>query len=756
MFVQQTLGELNDYFLKRSQRPGSGVYFYRICGYNESVGQFLKRYYEAAARTGVVIEGRIPNPDERSLGYYEEVMGLDFRMDEAFISMSLRKWLPRINAYQREQTAGALYAILAQMRQEGKNDHMLKNAYIKFMCWLYYRFERIVSHLGQEEIPGILYEGQAGKYELRMLRILSGAGCDVVLLPQQGEEGYRRTDPASVMCSSLELPGMGAFPAGFSIAWLRKEAEAQKDRERICGAPPALRACTNAWIQGTGLADILTPIPRRGEDGRFYYNCFLRMTGVADRLTYQEELYRFREELEQGGRKVVIVENGLIPPSNEEISQIRRKPCESKERLIGELSANLIYAGSAELQKIMRHAFMEAATEEAERTGGNLNRLTSRAVQLLCWLKRYQGQLFQGWKAPQVGCFIYLGGCRNENEAFFFRFLGRLPVDVLILVPDLRRQCCLQADTLYELRYDNSMELKGFPGRDFQTPMATAAYHAERELDSTLYDGSSIFRDQQYQKAVSLTLQSIYEEIEILWKEEARYRPGFAVTDDTVTIPVIFAKVSGIRNGAVKEYWSGIDRLLSPDALLVRGAPFLRQQEPNPIRASVTQFLKNGRLLRSKIKSHPDYAYGMLREEIQEHILDKLQMLLDRRLIRGTYENGTEYTIIATILNLSKNMVRLFQRFDFTKKNPKMIYIHTTDTIIPLEDSILTAFLNLAGFDVVFFIPTGYQCVEKYFNGQLLEEHRIGEFVYDLGIPGFDSGSVQARRSWKDRVFKRG
>ena len=85
-----------------------------------------------------------------------------------------------------------------------------------------------------------------------------------------------------------------------------------------------------------------------------------------------------------------------------------------------------------------------------------------------------------------------------------------------------------------------------------------------------------------------------------------------------------------------------------------------------------------------------------------------------------------------------------------------MIYIHTTDTIIPLEDSILTAFLNLAGFDVVFFIPTGYQCVEKYFNGQLLEEHRIGEFVYHLGIPGFDSGSVQARRSWKDRVFKRG
>ena len=37
---------------------------------------------------------------------------------------------------------------------------------------------------------------------------------------------------------------------------------------------------------------------------------------------------------------------------------------------------------------------------------------------------------------PQIGCFIYLGGCRNENEALFVRMLARLPVDVLILNPN--------------------------------------------------------------------------------------------------------------------------------------------------------------------------------------------------------------------------------------------------------------------------------------------------------------------------------
>ena len=37
------------------------------------------------------------------------------------------------------------------MQRAGKTEGMLKNAYIKFMCWLYYKFERIVNLLG--EIP---------------------------------------------------------------------------------------------------------------------------------------------------------------------------------------------------------------------------------------------------------------------------------------------------------------------------------------------------------------------------------------------------------------------------------------------------------------------------------------------------------------------------------------------------------------------------------------------------------------------------
>ena len=62
---------------------------------------------------------------------------------------------------------------------------------------------------------------------------------------------------------------------------------------------------------------------------------------------------------------------------------------------------------------------------------------------------------------------------------------------------------------------------------------------------------------------------------------------------------------------------------------------------------------------------------------MQDYILDKLETMIEQRLIRGTFENGTEYTIISVALNLPKQVTRRIQNFDFTKKNQKLIYINT-------------------------------------------------------------------------------
>ena len=219
---------------------------------------------------------------------------------------------------------------------------------------------------------------------------------------------------------------------------------------------------------------------------------------------------------------------------------------------------------------------------------------------------------------------------------------------------------------------------------------------------------------------------------------------------------MLFAKVSGVKDGQKQQYWADIKELITKDAIVVKQVPYIRREDENPIKPYATEFLKNGKAQKAKIKAHKAYRYSFLREEIQDYILDKLQLLLDQRIIKGTYENGTEYTIVSAVLNLKQEIIRLLQNFDFTKKNPKLIYIHTSEAAPSLEDAVMAAFLNLAGFDVLVFTPTGYQSIENFYTREILEEHQIGEYMYDLSVPNFDRLSFGAPLSWYEKIFKRG
>ena len=78
------------------------------------------------------------------------------------------------------------------------------------------------------------------------------------------------------------------------------------------------------------------------------------------------------------------------------------------------------------------------------------------------------------------------------------------------------------------------------------------------------------------------------------------------------------------------------------------------------------------------------------------------------------------------------------------------------ENTVTIEDAIITAFLNLIGFDVVFFVPTGYQCVEKFYKKPILSEHQCGEYRYDLRLPDFRKISTKEHIPWHKRLFKRG
>ncbi|MDO4632381.1 MAG: YceG family protein [Eubacteriales bacterium] len=741
MWKHQNIGSLDDFFLKLKQRAVPGVYFYRVAVYSEQIDQWIRRYYEAARTRGVVIEGRIPNPDEKNLSYYYEMMGEEFLMNAGFFQERLKKWLPRLRTDKRAEMAGAIYDSLDALRRQGKNENMLKNAYIKYMCWLYYRFERVVNLLGEEDLPKILYEGEVSNYELLLLGVLSSVGCDIVLLEYQGDAAYQKLDPQERFSTALQMAGTSGFPAGYSLKKVREEQQKAQQLAQLIPQTTQVNA-TNTWITGKGFEDVLKEGYARGKDERFFYNCFCRIRGVEDRLTYTNELLRYYEELKGSGRKIQIFEHEIPAPTPEEISGIRRGNYQNREQMLMDLSRNLQKITDAEVRGLAVKALMELLLALPKEE--NLNRLTGKAVYLICWLLRYHTRLFADRRdRHELACVLYLGGCRTENEALFLRMLARMPSDVLILVPNRNETCLVEDKLLYEKNYEESLVVKSFPRGGRSVQVGTAAYHAERDLDQLLYQGTGMYRSMQFQRADALTLRTMYEEIPLLWDQEVKYRPGFSTTDQLVHIPVIYAKISGVKDGALDAYWRSIKGLLTEDTHLIQEGRLLDLSRPNPMKQYAVEFYKNGKLQRKHIKEHPKFPYSVLREETQECMLDALERVLNAKMIRGIGENGMEYTVIATALNLPKEIIRQIQKFDFTKKNPKLISIHTTEKPMALEDAIAIALLQQIGYDILFFVPTGYQTAEHYFQNSPMEEHQIGEYLYDLRTPDFSLVSAE-------------
>ena len=90
--------------------------------------------------------------------------------------------------------------------------------------------------------------------------------------------------------------------------------------------------------------------------------------------------------------------------------------------------------------------------------------------------------------------------------------------------------------TIYEVNNPFSLTVSKYPEDNAGIRVGTAAYQAERDLDTLMYQDTGIFRNQQYEKANSVSLHTMYEEISILWDQELKYRPNFSTVDDVVNM----------------------------------------------------------------------------------------------------------------------------------------------------------------------------------------------------------------------------
>jgi len=749
MLLHQKIKGLEDFFKRQNERKPKGVYFYRINSYDETILEFIRKYYDLAKREGAIIDKNIENPTADNIAYFNEIIGDKYVHGPGFMAEALKKWLPRIKDYQRASIADGIYDTLEVLRRQGKNIDILKNNFIRIMCWLYYNFYNIMERLGNDDVPKIIFWGNVNFSELSTLKILSNAGADIILVQPGGDSKYMTIDPKSEYSIDLGM-GSESFPAGFDLQWLLKQHEEDKSKRLLYSNKANAKANTNTWLSGDLFEDLKNT--RRGENTSFFYNMFARINGCDNRNTYVNNLYLLYQDLKKANRSIKVINNKITNPSVDEISKIKRGNYANENQLIMDLKKNINLKSNTFID-VARDAFVDTMIETGKLMNMDLNKMMNKGIYILCWFQRYIPDLLGNTDIHSPApILIYFGNVETDTESLFLNMVAKLPIDVIIFNPE-KKGDKLTGEKLYEVHFEETLKVNEYPTDGNNLSMGTMAYNAERDLDTMMYSDTGMYRDMQFSKANIIKLSTTYEEINIYWKQEARFRPNFSTVDDIVNIPVMFAKISGVANSDTNTYFQNIKDLLTDTTLIYKNENIYDRN--CTVAAGVPSFFKNGRLDREGIKHSQIYKYDYLRAETQEYILDKLSELLRRKTIAGTGQNGTEYKIITIVLDLPKEILRFIQSFDFTKCPPKLIIVNTTETVISLEDSIIVAFLNLIGFDIVFFIPTGYDNVNKYFNNQIMEEHIIGNYLYDIAIPDFNRlrSVKEKKKSFFSRLF---
>ncbi|MBQ9243251.1 MAG: hypothetical protein IJ165_08485 [Proteobacteria bacterium] len=841
--------QLTDIMLERKDRPSMGVYFLRINSYSIQVEQLLRQALQRARKSGVLIDGKLAAPDVRQITYYQEMIGDEFDLDLSFIERSISKWLPRLSFETVKLLANAIFTMLSELKQLGKNINILKNAFIKYMCWLFYKFSQVASNLMASMPPLILYAGEISIYELQMLSILHKAGCDIMLLQTHGDQSYLKLDPNQKYSNALEIPGGTGFPENYTLktisdalnAIARQQSQSNqpkplpntsqakqnpvaqtiqaphaspqhqirpapsRQQTQISPAPirqnqtqnnalnalrqnqpqnppsakparinmgqptrtspqqntptaqpagpkpldfgpePHLKLNTNQWLTlGNPLKDILTPFAVRSSDASHLCNAFCRICGVPSPSTYENDLYQFYQKLNTSGRRIILIENGLPTPTPDEISKIKRGNYRFAEDMIRDLMVNFSFGVSQELAKYTVSAFGKILLEESKKPNTTLGKLTATAVYLICWFRKYQNNLFSGWKAPATPCFIYFGTCNNDKDILFMRMLAYMPVDVLLIQPNLNEICTIEDTRLKTEMSLDSLNLSEFPKNARLIHVTTESYQAERDLDDI---DTGIYRNQQFSKAKAVPLHTARHEIDEIWHQAILDRTNTEITQGVVNFPVLFSKISGVSQDKEEDYWLYVKQFITNETVVLSKLPFSSMTASAQEAAS---FYRNGKLIKDRIKSSRTYAYNLLRNDMQDHMLNCLQELLDTKLIRSTY--NTEQLIISAAMSLNRDICRLIQQFDFTRNPPKILILHTREALGNIQDAVQLAFLGMIGFDILIFAPTGYQCIEQWYNFPIVDEHQAGPYHYDYKVPDFNT--LGEKQSWFSR-FRR-
>jgi hypothetical protein len=451
-----------------------------------------------------------------------------------------------------------------------------------------------------------------------------------------------------------------------------------------------------------------------------------------DYYVYRNMLYTLRENLINSPKCLIYIENGMRNPTLEEASTLSRIPLTNRESTLNEFISRLKIDGDPLREKYAKSALKFISQNVPD------DMLYTFCVKIITWLSRCTRSEHYIKSCSEIPLLMFYGKI-TADEICFLHFCSRIGFDVLYICEDKNYEKAVSAGNIENKMQIFTLPLTGtistYPDKLLKVKVVTDAYRASKQLDQYLYGSDTFFRDFQFPKITALTLKTTIDEIDVLWHEQSKFRSGFKVEGDRAIVPNIFAKISGVR-GDLDSYFDAIKYKLSPMSIITRNTPAYKRDIDSHQLKIYRNYINGEQIITEKLKNSPLNKFQYLSENIQNTIFEKMQEAADSGYLKLDFSE-TLPQIIHVGLNLDKNILHLYQKFDFTKDIPKFIIIDTIEDTFSKVECIQLVLLNLLGFDILIYTPTGYRNLETFVDDSAFESYIQGEYRYKVSLPRF-------------------
>lgn len=686
--------------------------------------------------------------------------------------------------------------------EPNSTETVMKNFAVKLLGWTQDFVPKLFHNTDynlkiEEDIinPKVLFYGEIKKHEIYFLIFLSKLSCDVIYINSLSDMGFAKIDKRNMYSKLLKLTKTQPLldidlktNINFKKTIVDDSSKIKEPviknvqpviENRISEADISFKGSINTLLKSSMniFSDLILPVNKRigflGGTVPFIPVYFYRYIGIKENADdYYNELFRLDKNLSmfqglylkftdsipiRSNPKLVTSTLNIWPHVDPFDASLTTKIAAlfMEHKVFPTINNTLNYSMTNSFSYIL-----DLYCKEEKNL--NLSKVKNFSLKLLSWIHEFVPTLvknfhFQDTSSDEISNpkIIYYGDIK-KHEILFLIFLSKLGCDILYINSTCDRflELTEYSETFskcFELPY--KADLKEFPSEEKLTRQETIAASASRELSNSLYtDGDGFYRPWQFEeyKTQPATLKTTFHEFKLLWNEPSSLRTGFRIENNTVYMPNLFAKISGVPSDLTL-YWKDFFHLKSADnTFFIAEIPFTKVSYSKTDLYSLAFVLnKSGFVDSEKLVTHSCYKFSHLKTSLQHIIIEKINYLMKTDMLKKTVDKDFKLKILMTILDADKNILQLIQQYDYPSKIPKLLIYDNNESIFSDEDSIMLCFLNLFGFDISILTPTGYNNIEGKIQEKFYDTHRLEGVNFNLPLPAFNDEKKYTKEKGK-------